>query len=185
MLGGIEAGGTKIVLAVARDPGAILARAEIPTVGPGETCEAICAFFSRHAPLAALGVASFGPLDVNPASPRHGRILETPKPGWAGVDLLNELGAFACPVVVDTDVSGGALAEWRAATGQGVANLAYATIGTGIGVGVVRGGETRKRCIIRKWVTSGPRATRRAIRLKEPVRFTAPVLKGSPADPRS
>lgn len=142
MLGAIEAGGTKMVVAVAHDADTILARAVFPTTSPAECFAAMRAFFVAHAPLAAIGVASFGPVEVNPASPAYGKILKTPKPGWAGADFRNELLSFDCPVVIDTDVNGAALAEWRAAHGQDVTNLAYATIGTGIGVGVVRGGAT-------------------------------------------
>lgn len=140
MLGAIEAGGTKMVCAVAREPDAIIARREFPTTTPSETFPAIRAFFAAHAPLQSIGVASFGPVEVNQASPAYGKILQTPKPGWAGADFRAALAEFNCPVTVDTDVNGAALAEWRAAKGEGVANLAYATVGTGIGAGVVRGG---------------------------------------------
>lgn len=142
MLGAIEAGGTKMVVAVAEDVDCILARQEFPTAAPAETFPAMRAFLAAHAPFAAIGVASFGPVEVNPSSPAYGRILTTPKPGWAGADFRAALGGFNCPVAVDSDVNGAALAEWRAAKGEGVANLAYATIGTGIGVGVVRSGAT-------------------------------------------
>ena len=140
-LGAIEAGGTKLVLAAAYGPDAILARTEIPTAAPADSFEAICAFFARHAPFAAIGVASFGPVEVNPASPAYGKILKTPKPGWAGVNYCAALAAFGCPVAIDTDVNGAAFAEWRAARGRGVETLAYATVGAGIGVGVLRGGR--------------------------------------------
>lgn len=142
MLGAIEAGGTKMVCALALDPGKILARAEIATGSPAETFAQVRAFLGRMGPLSAIGVASFGPVDVNPASAAYGRILKTPKPGWAGADFRAALAHFNCPVAVDTDVNGAALAEWRAAQGHGVANLAYATVGTGIGVGIVRGGAS-------------------------------------------
>lgn len=142
MLGAIEAGGTKMVVAVARNADDIVARQEIPTSTPAETLGAVCGFLSGYAPLAAIGVASFGPVEVNPASPAYGAILKTPKPGWAGTNFRQELAAFGCPVTVDTDVNGAAIAEGRAARGQGVANLAYATVGTGIGVGIVRDGAT-------------------------------------------
>lgn len=142
MLGAIEAGGTKMVVAVAKTAAQISARAEFPTTTPVETLGAVREFLAKHAPLEAIGVASFGPVEVNPASPAYGRILKTPKPGWAGADFRAALAPFNCPVTVDTDVNGAALAEWRAAQGRGVANLAYATVGTGIGVGVVRGGAT-------------------------------------------
>lgn len=140
MLGAIEAGGTKMVVAVAESADRILARQEFPTTSPAETFAAVSGFLAGHAPFAAIGVASFGPVEVNPGSPDYGCILKTPKPGWAGADFRAALSRFNCPVAVDTDVNGAALAEWRAAKGQGVANLAYPTVGTGIGVGIVRGG---------------------------------------------
>jgi fructokinase len=142
MLGAIEAGGTKMVVAVARDAAAILARHELPTAAPAETFAAIAEFLSKHAPFDAIGVASFGPVEVNPSAPNYGAILKTPKPHWSGASFADALKRFNCPVAIDSDVNGAALAEWRAAQGTGVANLAYATIGTGIGVGVVRGGKT-------------------------------------------
>jgi fructokinase len=142
MLGAIEAGGTKMVVAVAEVADRILDRREFPTTAPAETLAAVSGFLAKHSPLAAIGVASFGPVEVNPASPAYGQILKTPKPGWAGADFRAALAGFNCPVAVDSDVNGAALAEWRTAKGQGVVNLAYATIGTGIGVGVVRGGAT-------------------------------------------
>ncbi len=142
MLGAIEAGGTKMVVAVARDSDTILARQELPTTAPAETFAAITDFLARHAPFEAIGVASFGPVEVNPTSPNYGTILKTPKPHWSGASFADALKRFACPVAVDSDVNGAALAEWRAAQGEGVRNLAYATVGTGIGVGVVRGGKT-------------------------------------------
>ncbi|HBS32257.1 MAG TPA: fructokinase [Parvularcula sp.] len=142
MLGAIEAGGTKMVVAVARDAEAILARRELPTTTPAETFAAIADFLVEHAPFDAIGVASFGPVEVNPVAPNYGSILKTPKPNWSGASFIDVLKRFNCPVAVDSDVNGAALAEWRAARGAGVDNLAYATIGTGIGVGVVRGGRT-------------------------------------------
>ena len=142
MLGAIEAGGTKMVVAVAHDADAIVARRELPTTTSAETFAAITDFLSTHAPFEAIGVASFGPVEVNPSAPNYGAILKTPKPHWSGVSFTEPLKRFNCPVAVDSDVNGAALAEWRAARGAGVDNLAYATIGTGIGVGVVRGGET-------------------------------------------
>ncbi len=142
MLGAIEAGGTKMVVAVARDADTILARQEVPTTAPAETFAALDAFLAPHAPFDAIGVASFGPVEVNPASPRYGAILNTPKPHWSGASFTGALKLFDCPVAVDSDVNGAALAEWRAARRDGVENLAYATIGTGIGAGVVRSGKT-------------------------------------------
>lgn len=87
MLAAIEAGGTKMVVAVAHGATRVLARQEIPTTTPADTFAAILALFSAHAPLAAVGVASFGPVEVNPASPDYGVIFNTPKPGWSGANF--------------------------------------------------------------------------------------------------
>ncbi len=88
--------------------------------------------------LAALGVASFGPVGVRRDRPGWGRILATPKSGWSQTDLAGPLGAaLGCPVALDTDVNGAALAEHRYGAGRGVDNLVYITVGTGLGGGVL------------------------------------------------
>ncbi len=145
MLGGIEAGGTKIVCATVRDGADIAARrfadrTVIATTTPDETIAAIGAFLDRFAPLSTIGVASFGPVDVDPASPRYGVIGNTPKPGWKDFCWQAGLARFACPVSVDTDVNAAARAELAVANGAPLSSLAYVTVGTGIGVGVARGG---------------------------------------------
>lgn len=144
LIGAIEAGGTKFVLALARADGSILAETRIPTRTPAECFPEIAAFFRSaamaHGAIAAFGVASFGPIDIDPASPDYGRFTTTPKPGWAGARFHDALAEFAAPIVVDTDVNGAALGEWAKGAGQGCRTLAYTTVGTGIGSGVVRGG---------------------------------------------
>jgi len=138
LLGAIEAGGTKFVLAVGHAPDAIVARHVIPTRSPAETLAQATAWFARQEPLAAIGIASFGPVDLDPASPRWGHILATPKPGWARCDLAGHFArAFAVPIGLDTDVNGAALAEARLGVGRGTSSLAYVTVGTGIGGGLV------------------------------------------------
>jgi len=145
LIGAIEAGGTKFVLALARDDGTVLAETRIATRTPAECFPEVAAFFRQaaaaHGPIAAFGVASFGPIDIDPASPDYGRITTTPKPGWAGARFADVLGDFGVPIVVDTDVNGAALGEWARGAGQGCATLAYTTIGTGIGSGVVHHGR--------------------------------------------
>lgn len=145
LIGAVEAGGTKFVLALARRDGTILARERIPTETPDRCFPAMAAFFTAqaqvHGPIAAFGVASFGPIDIDPASPAYGTFTTTPKPGWSGARFHDALARFGAPIVVDTDVNGAALGEWQRGAGQGCETLAYTTVGTGIGTGVVSRGR--------------------------------------------
>jgi len=142
----VEAGGTKINCAVGSGPGDIRARTRIATRAPAETLAEVAAFFdaatAEHGPVAALGIASFGPLDLDRTSPTWGHVAATTKPGWAWVDVAGPLGSrLGCPVAFDTDVNGAALGEHRWGAGQGVSNLVYFTVGTGIGGGLVIDGR--------------------------------------------
>lgn len=145
LIGAIEAGGTKFVLALARADGTVLEATRIATRTPAECFPDIAAFFAgasaAHGAIGGFGVASFGPIDIDPASPAYGTFTTTPKPGWAGARFHDVLGRFGAPIVVDTDVNGAALGEWQAGAGQGCTTLAYTTIGTGIGTGVVHAGR--------------------------------------------
>ena len=147
LIGAIEAGGTKFVVALARADGTILVQDRLPTVTAAETLPQVAAFFraaaASHGPIAGFGVASFGPVDIDPASPAYGTITTTPKPGWSGARFQDALAGFAAPVVVDTDVNGAALGEWLDGAGQGCTTLAYTTVGTGIGTGVIHAGRPR------------------------------------------
>lgn len=139
--GGIEAGGTWFKCLVGAAPSTILDEIRIPTASPAETIRQVIAFFepfARRGELAAVGIASFGPVDLNPASPTWGCITTTPKPGWAGVDLRGQVQqALNLPVAFDTDVNAAAFGEYTwVPENQGLDNLAYMTVGTGIGVGV-------------------------------------------------
>ena len=145
LTGGIEAGGTKFVCAVGTGPDDVRAEARVPTTTPSETLGRVVAFFAEQAtraPLAALGVASFGPVDLDSRSPRFGFITTTPKPGWRDVDLLGPLRrALGVPVGFDTDVNAAALAEQRWGAGRGLGTLVYVTVGTGLGGGAVVDGR--------------------------------------------
>lgn len=145
LIGAIEAGGTKFVAALARTDGTVVEQVRVPTQTPDACLPAVLAFFreaaARHGPPAAFGVGTFGPVDIDPASARYGTITTTPKPGWSGFSFPQALSAFAVPVVVDTDVNGAALGEWRQGAGRGCTTLAYTTVGTGIGTGLVRNGK--------------------------------------------
>lgn len=144
-IGAIEAGGTKFVVAVASADGPILERRRIETGVPGPTFAQVLAFFReaarRHGPLLGVGVASFGPLEIDPRSADYGRLLATPKPGWEGVSYREALAPLGVPLVIDTDVNGAALGEWSEGAGQGCETLAYTTVGTGIGTGIVHAGR--------------------------------------------
>lgn len=146
LIGAVEAGGTKFVLALAREDGAVLAETRIATRTPAECFPDMAAFFDQasaaHGEIAAFGVASFGPIDIDPASPAYGTFTTTPKPGWAGARFHDVLGRFGAPIAVDTDVNGAALGEWEKGAGQGCRTLAYTTVGTGIGCGVLRDGRS-------------------------------------------
>jgi fructokinase len=143
---GLEAGGTKFVCAIGTGPEDLRARTVIPTTTPDETLARVIEFFTeqRRSGLEfdALGVASFGPLDLLPASPGYGRITTTPKPGWGGTDLIGPLRhRLGVPVALNTDVNGAAYGEYRWGSGRGLYSSAYLTVGTGIGGGAVIGGE--------------------------------------------
>lgn len=142
LLGAIEAGGTKCVLAVGHGADAMLARHTIPTTRPDETLAAAHAWFGSQGDIAALGIGSFGPVELDRASPRWGHIGDTPKPSWAGCDIAGRMGAaLRCPVGFDTDVNTAALAEYALGAGKGGGSLAYVTVGTGIGGGLVIDGR--------------------------------------------
>ena len=143
--GGIEAGGTKTVCAVGTGPDDLRADVRIPTTTPDETIERVVRFFRRQAqeePLAAVGIASFGPVDPNPNSPSFGHITTTPKPGWAYTDWVGNIRqALGVPVGFDTDVNAAALAEHQWGAAQGLDSFIYLTIGTGIGGGAMVSGQ--------------------------------------------
>jgi fructokinase len=146
LLAGVEAGGTKFVCAVGTDEGEIQARLRFPTTSPQETLDRAVRFFREQEALLgrvdALGIAAFGPLDLEPASRTYGHITSTPKPGWANIDLLGRLRrALSLPAWIDTDVNGAALAEWRWGAAQGLDSVVYLTIGTGIGGGALLHGH--------------------------------------------
>jgi fructokinase len=142
MLGAIEAGGTKFVLAIGPAPDAITARQTIPTRDPATTLAEAAAWFAAQGRVTALGIGSFGPVELNRGSDRWGFITNTPKAGWADCDIAGFFArSLGVPVGFDTDVNAAALAEYRAAQGEGCRSLAYLTIGTGIGGGLVLDGQ--------------------------------------------
>ena len=144
--GGIEGGGTKFVCALGSGPDDVRAVVSFDTGAPEATLDRAIAFFQEQeqqfGPIAGLGVAMFGPLDLRPASPTHGRVLRTPKPGWSGADILQPLrAALSVPVTLDTDVNAAALAERRWGAARDCDPALYLTVGTGIGGGAIVGGQ--------------------------------------------
>jgi fructokinase len=146
LFGGIEGGGTKFVCAVGTGPGDIRAEGRFPTTTPLETLGRAIGFFKEQelnlGKLTALGMASFGPIDPRPGSPTYGQIMPTPKPGWAGADLVSILkSSFDIPIGFDLDVNAAALAEWRWGALQNCNPAVYITVGTGIGGGIMVDGQ--------------------------------------------
>jgi fructokinase len=137
---GIESGGTKWICLVAEGPERIIASTRFPTSQPEETLAAAIKFLQtqirQHGKLKGLGIGSFGPLDLNPDSDTYGYVTTTPKPGWAGTDLVSPFKeTFDLPIGLDTDVNAAALGESQWGAAQGLKDFIYLTIGTGIGGG--------------------------------------------------
>ncbi len=133
--GAIEAGGTKFVCGAGTGPGD-LETIQFPTTAPEATIGSAIDFLRARGPLEAIGIASFGPIDLHPESPTFGHITSTPKEGWRNVDLAGPIRrALEVPVAFDTDVNGAALGESRWGAAQGLTDFLYLTVGTGIGGG--------------------------------------------------
>ena len=144
LVGGLEAGGTKFVCAVGTGPDDIRAEARFATTTPEQTIRRAVDFFTEVAartPLAAIGIASFGPLDLDRRSATFGFITTTPKAGWQDVDLVSPLAALGAVVAIDTDVNAAALAEHRWGAARGAGSAVYVTVGSGIGGGAVIDGR--------------------------------------------
>jgi len=146
LIAAIEAGGTKFVCGIGRGPHEVLATQRIDTTTPDETLESVSRWFSKmkteHGPFEAMGVGSFGPVDLNPNSEAYGFITTTPKPGWQQTDVVTRLkNRFRVPIGFDTDVNAAVLAEYLWGAGQGIDPLIYITVGTGVGGGVLVNGQ--------------------------------------------
>lgn len=136
-IGGIEAGGTKFVCAVANQELAIIEKVSIPTTTPEETLAGVFQFFDRFT-LDALGIGSFGPIGVQKEQANYGHILATPKKGWTNFDFLGNLKErYDIPMAWTTDVNAAAYGELKKGAACGCKSCIYLTVGTGIGGGIV------------------------------------------------
>ena len=144
IFGAIEAGGTKFVCGVGTGPDDVVTT-EIPTTSPAATIAGVISWLWARSPdggLSAIGIGSFGPVDVNPDSPSWGYITSTPKAAWRHFDLAGAIGkGLGVPVRFDTDVNAAVLGEARWGAGRDIANCLYLTIGTGIGGGAIVSGR--------------------------------------------
>lgn len=142
LYGAVELGGTKTLVAVGNDEGGLGETLRLETgEEPGSVVDAVVEFLSRHE-LSAVGIASFGPLELRPGHDHFGSILATPKPGWSNFNLVSAIGdRVDVPVAIDTDVNGAAIAEGKWGASAGMDDHVYITVGTGIGAGIVVGGN--------------------------------------------
>jgi fructokinase len=143
MLGGIEAGGTKFVCGIGTGPDDLRIE-QFRTTTPDLTLPEVVAFFKEHGgkDLEAVGIGSFGPVDLDLTSPQYGHITTTPKAGWANFDLVGTVArALNVPVGFDTDVNAALLGESRWGAAQGLSDVIYMTIGTGVGGGAMVNGQ--------------------------------------------
>ncbi|GAG24833.1 unnamed protein product, partial [marine sediment metagenome] len=137
--GAIEAGGTNFICAIGTLDGKILKKTNFPTTTPEETLKKACAFFieeNQKTPLASIGIACFGPIDLHKASKTYGAITTTPKPHWSHFNIVKAIKKeIDLPISFDTDVNGAALGEHFFGAAKGLNTFLYITVGTGIGVG--------------------------------------------------
>ena len=139
--GALEAGGTKMVCATGLEDGTITDQVSIPTGEPDTTIPKIIGYF-KDKKISALGIASFGPLDLDRSSPTYGYITTTPKSGWENYNIVGVMkNALNVPIGFDTDVNGSLLGEVTFGDSKGLSDVVYITIGTGIGGGVMTNGK--------------------------------------------
>jgi len=146
LLGGFEAGGTKFNCVVGKPNGEIISRHLFATTTPKETFAKVTNFFriqgEKYSPIKALGIAHFGPIELNLNSLSYGWLRKTPKPYWSNINVLGHFSnSFDIPIAIQTDVNGSAIGERAFGAAKGCNRFAYVTVGTGIGVGVYSDGK--------------------------------------------
>ena len=141
LYGTLEAGGTKMVLSLGNENNELLEQATLPTEAPEKPIPTMIRWYKERN-IDALGIGTFGPVDLKPSSPTYGWITSTPKPGWGNTPLLPRMQeALGVPAEIDTDVNAAALAEWQLGAARGLNSCMYVTIGTGVGAGLVIEGK--------------------------------------------
>jgi len=139
--GALEAGGTKMVAAIYDREGNLRDRTVVKTETPDRTIPELIGFFEQKK-LRAMGIGSFGPVEIHPDSEDYGRILRSPKTDWEGFSFYESFHkALECPVVIDTDVNAAVLGEARYGALSDVKNGLYLTVGTGVGAGIIVNGQ--------------------------------------------
>jgi len=152
LFGGVELGGSKCVCLLGTGPDDIVDKAVLPTGAHADVTlrqieNVLADWQGRHGRIRALGIASFGPVDLREESAHFGHIMSTVKAGWSGTDIVGRLrGAHGMPIGFNTDVVAAALAEARWGRARGLADFAYITVGTGVGVGLIVGGKPTFGC---------------------------------------
>lgn len=143
MIAAMELGGTKTVVAIGGSDGTLTEEMRFPTTTPAGTFATAIRWFSAKGKPTRMGIAAFGPVQINPKAGNWGEMLPTPKPGWSGFSISGALlEAFpGMEVTLETDVNAACLAETRSGAAVGMENVAYITIGTGIGAGVMCDGR--------------------------------------------
>jgi len=141
LFGALEAGGTKMVLAIGNEDGQILEQISVPTETPSITVPKIIDYFKQKN-IASLGIGCFGPIDLNKNSNTYGYITSTPKLAWVDYDIVGDIKkSLSIPIGFDTDVNGSALGEATWGSTKGMDSSIYITVGTGVGVGVYQNGS--------------------------------------------
>jgi glucokinase len=148
---GVDVGGTKVASGLVNSLGEITHQARVPMVATDaaaglkavvsaiDTVRAAANADSKvTGSISGIGICAPGPLD-----PRTGVVVNPPNlPGWRNFPLAAEITkAYQLPVRVDNDGNAAALAEALWGAGRGYRNIFYATIGTGIGTGIIFDGR--------------------------------------------
>ncbi len=141
LYGGLEAGGTKMICALGYADGTIIDRKSFATTAPDETIPKVIEYF-KDKDICALGIGSFGPVDVDPDSDTYGTILDSPKLPWQHYPIKKVLEeALDVPIKIDSDVNGSCLGEMTFGCAKDLDNVGYVTVGTGIGAGMAVNGQ--------------------------------------------